>query len=132
MRSSLLVVALVLASCVAQKNTPIAEIPKLASLEDVMDNQATAIDPQFKKIDQATFDAAELAAIAQAAERVSATSLKTKDFAKGRAEFEGFATKLHDKAKALGDAATAKDAKAISATLTEMRQLCRDCHGKFR
>lgn len=132
MRNLLLVAALVLASCVATKNTPLAEIPKLASLEEVMDNQATTIDPQFKKIDQATFADAELAAIAVAAERVQATSMKTKDFAKGRAEFEGFAMKLNEKAKALGAAATSKDAKVISATLTEMRQLCRDCHGKFR
>lgn len=133
MRTSILAAAaLLLAACAATRNTPLAEIPKLASLEEVMDNQATASDPQFKKIGQAKFDDAELAALAQAAERVQATSLKTKDFAKGRAEFEALATKLNEKAKALGTAAGAKDAKVISATLEEMRSTCRECHSKFR
>jgi cytochrome c556 len=133
MRTTLLAaLALALAACVANKTTPLADIPKLTSLEDVMDNQATAIDPQFKKIGQATFTDAELAAIGQAAERVQATSLKTKDFAKDRAEFAAIAGKLNDKAKALGTAAGAKDAKAVSGTLEEMKALCKECHSKFR
>lgn len=133
MRTSLLAIAAIsLAACASKMNTPLGDIPKLQKLDDVMDNQATAIDPQFKKIGQDKFDDGEIAAIAAAAERVQATSLKIKDFSKGRAEFEAIATKLNEKAKALGASATAKDAKAISANLQEMRQLCRDCHGKFR
>jgi cytochrome c556 len=133
MRTSILAAAaLLLAACAATRNTPLAEIPKLTSLEEVMDNQATASDPQFKKIGQASFDDAELAALAQAAERVQATSLKTKDFSKGRAGFEALAMTLNEKAKALGVAAGAKDVKAINAALTEMRGACRECHSKFR
>lgn len=132
MRTPFLFAALALASCHAAMSTPLAEIPKLATLEAVMDNQATAIDPMFKKIGQAKLDDAELAAMSAAAERIQATSLKTKDFSKGRAEFEAITAKLHDKAKALGAAATAKDAAAVSASLTDMRALCRECHSKFR
>jgi hypothetical protein len=133
MRKPLLALAaLVLASCSHPKTTPLGDIAALGSLEDVMDNQATASDPQFKKIGQAKFDDAELAALAEAATRIQATSLKTKDFAKGRAEFEAFATKVNDKAKALGAGATAKDAAAINAALTEMKATCKECHSKFR
>ena len=43
--------ALPLASCGPPvMNTPVNDIPKLATLAEVMDNQATTADPQFKKI----------------------------------------------------------------------------------
>jgi cytochrome c556 len=133
MRHALSIAALLLlAACVKERHTPLAEIAKLTKLDEVMDNQATAIDPQFKKIGQSKFDDAELAAMAEAADRVQATSAKIKDFANGRAEFEALAAKLNEKAKALGTAAGAKDAKAISANLEEMRGTCRQCHSKFR
>ncbi|APR75377.1 Hypothetical protein A7982_00723 [Minicystis rosea] len=135
MRNALLAAALFLAACAANKTTPLAEIPSLTKLDDVMDNQATAADPQFKKIGHDKFDDAELAALVQAAERIQATSLKTKDFAKTSkdpAAFEALAMKVNEKAKALGTAAAAKDAKGISAALEGMRGACRECHSKLR
>lgn len=133
MRHALSIAALLLlAACVKEAHTPLADIAKLSKLDDVMDNQATAIDPQFKKIGQAKFDDAELAAVTQAAERVQATSAKTKEFSKGNADFEALAAKLNEKAKALGAAAGAKDAKAISANLEEMKAICKQCHSKHR
>jgi cytochrome c556 len=135
MRHSLLAFALLLAACVSSKSTPLAQIPALTSLEDVMDNQATAIDPQFKKMGQAKFDDAELAALAQAAERLQATGLKTKDFSKGKkdpAAFEALALKVNEKAKALGAAAAAKDARGVNDNLGELKGLCKECHSKFR
>lgn len=113
------------------KNTPIPEIAKLATLTDVMDNQATTADPQFSKMGNETFTDEDYAGFAQASERLVATSLKTKDFSKGP-EFDAFAMKVHDKAEALGKAAAAKDAKGASAALTEMKAACKECHSKFR
>jgi cytochrome c556 len=113
------------------KNTPIEEIPKLQSLTDVMDNQATTADPQFKKIGEATYTDADYTAFNDASRRIGATSLKIKDFSKGP-EFDGLADRLHEKAEALGKAATAKDAAASSAALTEMKATCKECHSKFR
>jgi cytochrome c556 len=127
-----LAAVLLLAACVKEAHTPLADIAKLGKLDEVMDNQATSIDPQFKKIGKASFDDAELGAIAQAAERVQATSAKTKEFSKGNADFEALANKLNEKAKALGAAAAAKDAKAISANLEEMKAVCKQCHSKHR
>jgi Cytochrome C' len=92
--------------------TPVADIPKLTTLEAVMDNQATVADPQWSKI-------------------IQATSLKTKDFSKGP-EFDAFAQTLHDKAKALGTAAAAKDVKASGTALREMKAACKGCHSKFK
>lgn len=113
------------------KNTPIAEIPSLGTLTDVMDNQATTADPQFKKAGNDAFTDEDYAGFAQASERLLATSLKMKDFSKGP-EFDAFAMKVHEKAEALGKAAAAKDAKAASAALTEMKAACKECHSKFR
>ncbi len=112
-------------------NTPVNDIPKLTSLAVVMDNQATVADPQWKKIGETTYADADWAAFTLVSERIQATSLKIKDFSKGP-DFDGLATKLNDKAKALGTAATAKDAAGASGALADMKATCKECHSKFR
>lgn len=112
-------------------NTPVNDIPKLTSLETVMDNQATVADPQWKKIGETSYADADWAAFALVSERIQATSLKTKDFSKGP-DFDALAMKLNEKAKALGTAAAAKDAAGASAALGEMKATCKECHLKFR
>lgn len=112
-------------------NTPIPEIAKLQTLTEVMDNQATTADPQFKKAGADTYTDEDYAAFAAASERLLATSVKTKEFSKGP-EFDALAMRLHDKAEALGKAAAAKDAAASSTALTEMKATCKECHSKFR
>jgi cytochrome c556 len=112
-------------------NTPVNDIPKLTSLETVMDNQATVADPQWKKIGETSYVDADWAAFALVSERIQATSLKTKDFSKGP-DFDALAMKLNEKAKALGTAAAAKDAAGASAALGDMKATCKECHSKFR
>jgi len=128
-----LVAVLVLAACAPpKKNTPIAEIPQLTKLDDVMDNQATAFDPVYAMRGNASFTDADFAALAQAGDRVQATSLKAKDFANGRAEFAAFAMRLNEKAKALSTTAGAKDAAGAKTALGDMKAVCKECHSKFR
>jgi cytochrome c556 len=134
---SLVLAAAGLAACTPALTTPIDQIPKLTSLDDVMANQATVADPQFAKIGQASYADADWAAFTTVAERIQATSLKTEDFAgqvaKGKEEgFKEAAKKLGEKAKALGAAATAKDAAAASAALKDMKDACKDCHSRYR
>ena len=137
MRSSVLAASVALASlcallaCAPARNTPIAEIPKLTSIDEVMYNQATTADPQWKKIGQTSFTDEEYATFTMVSQRISATSLKIKDFSKGP-EFDALAVRLHDKADALGKAAEAKDAAASNTALTEMKATCKECHSKFR
>jgi hypothetical protein len=111
--------------------TPVADIPKLTTLDAVMDNQATVADPQWSKIDATAYTDADYAAFTELSERIQATSLKTKDFSKGP-EFDAFAQTLHDKAKELGTAAAAKDVKASGTALREMKAACKGCHSKFK
>jgi cytochrome c556 len=136
MRTLAPVLVLILSACASAKFTPVADIPKLTTLDDVMDNQMGAADPQFAKIGAATLSDADFAAFAQASARLLVTSAKIKDFSKdfpkGPTEFEGLATRLNDKAKALGTAAAAKDAAAAKTALTEMKATCKECHSKFR
>jgi cytochrome c556 len=136
MRTIVLAAAVMLLGCASDKFTPLAEIPKLTKLDDVMDNQKAAADPQFAKADKASFTDEDFAAFAKSSERLLATSLKIKDFSKdfpkGPAEFEALAMKINDKAKALGAAAAAKDGAAAKAALVEMKATCKECHSKFR
>ena len=113
------------------KQTPVEEIPKLTKLDDVMDNQATAMDPLFKKIGQTSFSDEEWAALTAAGARVQATSLKIKDFTKG-AEFDALAMKLNQKATDLSNSYATKDASAANKALEEMKATCKECHKKFR
>ena len=125
--------------CVKKMNTPAAEIPQLKTLADVMDTQSTVIDPQFKKIGQASYSDADWAAFTDAATRLQATSTHIKDFAptvkkaaNDQAGFTALADTINAKAKALGDAAQAKNAAAASTALAEMKETCRTCHKKYR
>jgi cytochrome c556 len=113
------------------KNTPVEEIPKLTKLTDVMDNQATVMDPLFKKIGQTTFTDADWAAITAAAAKVQATSLKIKDFSKG-AEFDALAMKLNQQATELSNSYASKDAAAANTALGNMKATCKECHKKYR
>jgi cytochrome c556 len=114
-----------------QKYTPVEEIPKLTKLEDVMDNQATVMDPLFKKIGQTTFNEDDWAALTAAAAKVQATSLKIKDFSKG-AEFDALAMKLNGHANELSNSYATKDAIAANTALANMKATCKECHKKFR
>jgi cytochrome c556 len=131
-RLMLAVVLVGAAACGPPKmNTPVEEIPKLAKLDDVMDNQATVMDPLFKKIGQTTFTDEDWAALTSAAARVQATSLKIKDFSKG-AEFDALAMKLNQHATELSNSYATKDASAASNALAAMKATCKECHKKFR
>ena len=114
-----------------QKSTPVEEIPKLTKLEDVMANQATVMDPLFKKIGQTTFTDEDWASLTAAATRVQATSAKIKDFSKG-AEFDALAMKLNQQAAELGNTYATKDAAAANTALANMKATCKECHKKFR
>jgi cytochrome c556 len=113
------------------KNTPVEEIPKLTKLTDVMDNQATVMDPLFKKIGQTTYSDEEWAALTAAASKVMATSLKIKDFSKG-AEFDALAMTLNQHATELSNSYATKDSAAASNALAAMKATCKECHKKFR
>jgi hypothetical protein len=113
------------------KNTPIAEIPKIAKLSEVMDNQATVMDPLFKKLGQNQFSDEEWAAITEAGARVQATSLKIKDFSKG-AEFDAIAMKLNQYATDLTNSYANKNVAAANDALAQMKATCKECHKKFR
>ena len=114
-----------------KKQTPIEEIPKLTKLDDVMANQATVMDPLFKKIGQTTYTDEDWAALTAASARVQATSLKIKDFSKG-AEFDALAMKLNQQATELGNSYATKDAAAANTALANMKATCKECHKKFR
>jgi cytochrome c556 len=131
MRIATFVVVAMVASCAPALNTPLADIPKLTKLAQVMDNQSTTADPQFEKMGRPSYTDPEFAAFAETASRIDATSLKIKDFSKG-ADFDALAMRLNEKAHALADAARAKDAGAASAALSEMKATCKQCHSAHR
>lgn len=112
-------------------STPIEEIPRLTKLDDVMANQATVMDPLFKKIGQTSFNDDEWAQLTAAGTRVQATSLKVKDFTKG-AEFDALAMKLNRYASDLSSSYASKDAVAANTALGNIKATCKECHKRFR
>jgi cytochrome c556 len=112
-------------------NTPVEEIPRLTKLDDVMANQATVMDPLFKRMDEPSFTDDDWAAFTAASTKVQATSLKIKDFSKGP-EFDALALKLNSQAAALGNSYAAKDVNTARQALHDMKATCKECHKKFR
>ena len=128
---TVLVLCLVLGGCYPKRDLPVEQINRLTSVGELMDVQGTVADPQFKKIDQPTYSDTDFVAFADAGERIGATSAKLKEFSRG-AEFAQLADELNRNAKALEDAAVARDAKAASKALSDMKATCRSCHQKFK
>jgi hypothetical protein len=124
--------AAALAACgPPHRDVPAGEVPKLTSLEHVMDVQATIADPQMKKAGAASYTDEDYAAFTEVSNRIQATSTKAKDFSKGP-DFDKLADRLHETAVALGKAAGAKDQKASSDSLAAMKATCKECHSKFK
>jgi len=107
-----------------------AGVASLATLDDVMETQEHAAEPQFARIGSGSFTDAEYAELARVGEILQATSKKTLEFTRGP-EFDGFANQLGASAKALADAAAAKDATAVSKALGDAKATCAACHSKF-
>jgi cytochrome c556 len=135
MQTRLLVSSLAVAALAAcgppTNNTPVEGIPKIQSLSELMDVQATAVDPQFGKASQESFTDAEFTELAAAGAKIDATSKHLKSFSKGP-DFDALGAKLNEKANGLSKAAAAKDAAAARTALTEMKATCKECHSKFR
>lgn len=112
-------------------NTPVEGIPKITSLTELMDVQATTADPQFGKASQESFTDAEFTALAETGAKIDATSKQLKTFGKGP-EFDALGLKLNEQANGLSKAAASKDAAGARAALTEMKATCKECHSKFR
>ena len=129
--AALFVASAVVACGPPRRDVPAADVPKLTSLDDLMDSQATIADPQMKKAGATTYTDEDYAAFAEVSNRIQATSTKAKEFSKGP-EFDQFADKLHEAAVALGKGAAAKDAKASSDSLVAMKATCKGCHSKFK
>lgn len=114
-----------------QRDVSAADVPKLTSLKDLMDSQATVADPQMKKAGNATYADTDYAAFGELSTRIQATSSKAKEFTKGP-DFDKLADQLHETAAKLGTAAAAKDAKGSSDALAAMKATCKECHTKFK
>jgi hypothetical protein len=123
--------ALGAAACVPHRDLPPDQIEKLAKLSDVMDVQATLADPQFKKIGGISYSDTDWAAFADLGGRLQVTSHKDLQFTRGP-DFDKLANQLHARAEALSAAAGAKDAKAASDALAQVKATCRECHSKFK
>lgn len=120
-----------LAACTPTNNTPVAGIPKIQSLSELMAVQATAADPQFGKASQESFTDAEFTELASVAAKIDATSKHLKTFSRGP-DFDALGMKLNEKANGLSTAAAAKDAAGARTALTDMKATCKECHSKFR
>jgi soluble cytochrome b562 len=106
--------------------------PMLAPVLDLlMDAQAAAATPQFKKIGAATYTDEDFTEFAELGRKIGETSKQLKDFSKGPA-FDALAARLNEKAAELSKAAESKSADAARAALLGMKTTCNDCHSKFR
>jgi cytochrome c556 len=127
-----LLAALALGGCGPKTVYTDADVPRAVKIGDVMWAQAQAMDPQFKKIGQASYTDEDWAGFTAAAGRLKLTTAKLKEsFSKGP-EFNQFADTLATHAGELADAAAAKDAAKASSALEASKATCKACHSKFR
>lgn len=134
MNKLLLLPALVLAGgCAKKVVTPLDQIPKLGSLGEVMLNIETTAGPQWGKIGEGSYSAAEWAELEEASARLVALAERARSFSRAPTEaFDKHAAALGEQARALGAAVQGKDAKAASKNLDDMKATCKACHAETR
>ena len=130
-RSCLVVLALSIPSCVPYYNPPLADIATIETLKEVMDAQATIVDPQWSKIGDEAYSDADYARFKDVSLRIQATAARAKAFSKGPG-FDEYADRLASAAQKLGKAADEKSRDLSSVALEEMRDSCKGCHSEFR
>ena len=134
MAVSLVLVAL--AGCVPQpkQDYTIAQIARIDALKELMRINAHVMDPLFSIRYQPVFSTAEKAAAERAGERVLATSAVVRDrlSAKRPKGFAVLADRLHNQARDVMVAAQADRDPDISVALDSIREVCSDCHRKYR
>jgi hypothetical protein len=119
------------ASCLPKRDLPPDQIQRLSSLSEVMQVQATIADPQFKKIDRASFGDEDWIAFNDLGSRIQVTSEKARQFSKGP-EFDKLAERLGQTGAELIEATQARNVAGANQSLAEMRVICKTCHAKFR
>ncbi len=120
-----------LAACFKPRDSKLDEIPKLATLAEVMQANETIAGPQWKMIGEETYAEADWSRASDASARLVALAERAKSFSRGEA-FDKYAVELGSHAKALGAAAEAKDAKAASKAIEDMKATCKACHAETR
>jgi cytochrome c556 len=132
MKKHLLVAALVLApACFKPRDSKLDEIPKLASLAEVMQANETIAGPQWKMIGDESYEADDWTRASDASARLVALSERAKEFSRGEA-FDKHRANWEGHAKALGAAAEKKDAAAASKALEDLKATCKACHAETR
>jgi hypothetical protein len=125
------ILLVLLVACLPKRDLPPDQIQKLGSLSEVMQVQATIADPQFKKIDRASFGDEDWIAFNDLGSRIQVTSEKARQFSKGP-EFDKLAERLGQTGAELIEATQARSVPRANQSLAEMRVICKTCHAKFR
>jgi hypothetical protein len=97
---------------------------------------ASKADPLFGIREQQSFTESEYAAMADAGVLVEATGKRVAERFGGTGDYDetftGYANKLAEQAKALSDAAGARDANAARIAISGMQTTCKSCHGVYK
>lgn len=123
--------ALVAGACFKPLDVPLADIPKLGSLEEVMHANETVGSQTFKLGGKDAYEAGELATLSQNGARFAALGEKGKSFSRGPI-YDKYSDQLAAQGKALAAAAEAKDAKAASQAVSDIKATCKGCHSETR
>lgn len=124
-------IALLGGACFKPLDAPLADIPKLASLEDVMHANETVGSQTFKLGGKDAYEASELATLSQNGARFAALGERGKAFSRGPI-YDKYSDQLASQGKALAAAAEAKDAKAASQAISDIKGTCKSCHSETR
>ena len=114
-----------------QADVPLADIPKLQSLDEIMHANETIGGSIWSLQDKETFSAEDWANATDASARMAALAARSKEFSRGDA-FNKYADILNTQAKSLGAASEKQDPKAAAVAIGGMKDACRDCHAETR
>jgi cytochrome c556 len=130
---SLLLVSLVasLSACFKPLDAKLDEIPKLATLDEVMRANETVGGRLWKRGGAGSYADADWGAFRDDGAKLAALAERSKNFSRGPA-YDKYAAQMATPAAALGAAADAKDATKVDAAVDALKATCKACHSETK
>ncbi len=121
----------VLSACAKPMDVPLADIPKLASLPEVMQGFETVAGRHWSQAGDSSFNDAEFAALKEDAGKIGALTERAKNFSRGP-NFDKHVGTMTSLSAALATASDAKDGAAAGKAIADMKATCKACHAETR
>jgi cytochrome c553 len=120
-----------LSACFKPLDAKLDEIPKLATIEEVMRANETVGGRLWKRGGAGSYADADWSEFRDDGAKLAALAERSKNFSRGPA-YDKYAAQMATLSAELGAAADAKDAAKVDAAVDALKATCKSCHSETK